>query len=110
LNPGRKDTLRAFRPQIEGLRDQISCYTQSEAVTDKPTKLASIEHWPRVDDERIRTMRSFCYRFACKQNVALHIHRGAQSTRAYVDCQHWFNRCDCNPVRGLRMRSAARRV
>ena len=79
--------MRAFRPQIEKLRDQISCCRQSEAVIDKPNRWASIEERSRIDDERMRTMRSFCYRFACKQIVALRIHRGAQSTRACIDCQ-----------------------
>ena len=86
LEPGRK-AMRAFRPKIERLRDRISCFRQSEAAIDKPIPLASTEDGSRIRDERMRTKRSFCYRFACKQTVAMHIHRGAQSTLRTFHCQ-----------------------
>lgn len=86
LEPGRK-AMRAFRPEIERLRDQISCLRQSEAVIDKPMYSASTKRGSRNRDERIRAERSFCYRFACKQIVAVRIHEGAQSTLACRDCQ-----------------------
>jgi hypothetical protein len=84
--------MRAFRPQIERLRHQISCCRQSEAVIDTTRTWGSIKDRSRIDDERMRTMRSFCYRFACKQIVALRIHRGAQFTLDSMECQQQFNR------------------
>ena len=108
LEPGRK-AMRAFRPQIERLRDRISCFRQSEAAIDKPINVASIKDGSRVRDERMSAMLPFRYRFACKQNLVMHIHRGAQSTLAYVDCQRRFNKQCVQRVRALARGRGARR-
>jgi hypothetical protein len=85
--------MRAFRPQIERLRDQNSCFRQSDAVIAATHQWAAIKKRSRKSVKRMSAQRSFRYRFASEQIVAVRNHEGAQSTLRCGECQRGIYQC-----------------